>query len=125
MTALSRIIRDGVDGKRSLVSEVDVLKLAADRHEKHLEEVARGFDIEIGKLSASFFGQLKEMKDGMEKAEADRRADETAKIRLQLEDRKDLRLDKRSRLSTWVSVALAILALVGTVVTYLITRSGK
>jgi uncharacterized protein YPO0396 len=125
VTTLSSIIRDGGDGRQSLVTEVHVLQIADAHHEKRLTEVAEGFEAQIESVSAHFSRQFRELKAGLEKAETDRRADETAKIKLELEDRKDLRLDKRSRLATWVSVVLAILALGGTVVTYLITRGGN
>jgi len=110
---LSNIIRDGDGNKRSLVSEVDVLKIADDHHEKRLTAAVGDLEEQISDLAVSLAKQMEGVRSSIVGAETKRLNDTATHVALQHEERKDLRSDKRQRLTIWVGVITAILALIG------------
>ena len=125
MSALDEIRAERLK-KLALLKEKGFNPYPAKTNRTHtIEEVVDSFEAQLKNLGGALSKKVEDLKEDLEKAALARRADETAKIRLQLDDKKDLRLDRRTRLATWVSIVIAILALAGTIVTLVITKGGK
>jgi chromosome segregation ATPase len=121
---LSNLVRGDDGHSRPLLSEVELLKHADQHFEKRLTALMKDLDEQVTELTRSFANQIAELKGGMEKAEENRRQDETARVALQVEERKDIRLDKRQRFATWTTVIIAIISLAGSIAA-LALGSGK
>lgn len=124
---LSNIIRGGDGHQRPLLSEVEILKHADTHLEKRMTKVVGDMEAqmdELGNAFSSIEDSLKEsivaQRAALEKkiaeGEVSLRADETHRMQLQLADTKDLRLDKRQRLGTIATIAIAVLSLIGTTI---------
>ena len=125
VSVLSSIIRDGDGGKRSLVSEVDVLKIADKHHEARLSATARDLEEQVNDLSTSIAKQLEDIRDGIQGAEERRRDEVTASFKLQHAERKDLRTDRRQRLATYATIVVALIALIGSVIAVFTNGAGE
>lgn len=112
---LSNLVRGGDGNHKPLLSEVELLKHADEHFEKRLTALMKDLDEQVSNLTVSFANQIAALKTGAEKAEIQRRQDETARVALQVEERKDVRLDKRHRLTTWTTVIIAIISLAGSI----------
>lgn len=128
---LSNIIRGDNGNSRPLTSEVEVLKIA-DRHldsrmtelvkdlENQLDDVANTASTSIDLFTTALAEHRTELEAKIDAAEAKRKEDETQRLQLQLSDKKDLRLDRRQRLQTWMTVVIAVISLVGSTVALLL-----
>jgi chromosome segregation ATPase len=115
VTTLSNLVT-GADGRsRPLLSEVEILKVADQHFEKRLTALAEDMDEQITALTTIFANQIAELKTKEEGLALQRREDETARHALQVEERKDVRLDKRQRLTTWTTIIIAIISLAGSI----------
>ena len=128
---LSNIIRGGDGNNRSLISEVEVLK-HADHHldkrmtailgelEEQIDEMANALSASTDRLQAKLEEHRKELETKLETADIKRREDEAQKMQLQLADKQDLRLDRRQRLQTYSTIAIAIISLIGSIAALLL-----
>lgn len=131
---LSNIIRGDDGNTKPLIMEVEVLKLANVHLDKRMTEVVKDFEdqvISLGRnisnVSSVLEEQRKEFEEKLNAEENRRREYETKEMEIRQRDRAqtlqlaqaenvDIRADSRQRFQTWVSVLLALISLIGTVV---------
>ena len=114
VTILSNIIRGGGDGQsKPLLSEVEILKHADLHLDKRLTACMKDLEEQISDLSVAFAKKAEDLQSKIEQAEQKRAEDVTARFQLQLEEKKDQRLDGRQRFSTWATIIIAVISLIG------------
>jgi chromosome segregation ATPase len=138
VNTLSNIIRGGDGNTKPLVLEVEMMKHADLHLDKRIsaivediEEQILGLSKNIAESSARADASNKELEAKIELADKQRREWETAKLqaevatnaaKLQAEvaTNNDMRLDSRTRLQTWSTIIIAVIALVSSVLTLLL-----
>lgn len=132
VNTLSSIIRGGDGNSKPLVLEVEMMKHADIHLDKRITAIVEDIEDQILSLAKNVAdarehteASKRELEARIELADKQRRDWETAKLqadvsannaKLQADvaTNNDLRLDRRTRLSIWVGVVIAVMSMIGT-----------
>jgi hypothetical protein len=132
VNTLSNIIRGGDGNSKPLVLEVEMMKHADVHLDKRITAVVEDIEDQILSLAKNVADvrehteiSKRELEARIELADKQRRDWETAKLQADVSANNaklqadvatsnDLRLDRRTRLSIWVGVIIAIMSMIGT-----------
>jgi chromosome segregation ATPase len=123
VNTLSNIIRGGDGNSKPLVLEVEMMKHADLHLDKRMTAIVEDIEDQILSLAKNVAGarehteaSKKELEARIELADKQRREWETAKLQADVAISNDIRLDNRTRFSTWAGIIIAIISMVGTTI---------
>ena len=121
VNTLSNIIRGGDGNTKPLVFEVEMMKHADVHLDKRITAIVEDLEDQILSLAKNVAGarehtetSKKELEAKIELADKQRREWETAKLQADVATSNDIRLDNRTRFSTWAGIIIAVISMIGT-----------
>lgn len=124
---LMNIIRGDDGNTKPLLWEVEAIKSGAVHIDKRMTEIIADYEDQILSLGRNIAEMGARLEAKIEAEEGERREYETKQMEIAAQDRAqtkqlsqaeavDLRADSRQRLQVWISVIIAVISLIGTIV---------